>query len=97
MRVALEADAVLPDVTGAEDELTQVIQNLLDNAIKYGRPGTEVTIAARRADRVPAGFPGGPSGKAVAIAVRDRGDGIPAEHIPRLTERFYREIGRAHV
>src|SRR3546814_14155919 len=62
MRVALEADAVLPDVTGAEDELPQVIQTLLDNAITYGRPATEVTIAARRADRVPAGFPGRPPG-----------------------------------
>ena len=90
MRVRLEVDAVLPAVIGAADELAQVVQNLLDNAIKYGRPGTEITLAARRADRVPASFPGGPSGKAVAIAVSDRGDGIPPQHIPRLTERFYR-------
>lgn len=90
MRVRLEIDAVLPGVVGAEDELAQVVQNLLDNAIKYGRSGTEITVAARRADRVPASFPGGPAGKAVAIAVRDRGEGIPPEHIPRLTERFYR-------
>ena len=40
MRVRLEVDAVLPAVVGAEDELAQVVQNLLDNAIKYGRPGT---------------------------------------------------------
>lgn len=90
MRVVLEIDAVLPQVIGAEDELTQVVQNLLDNAIKYGKPGTEITVAARRADRVPASYPGGAAGKAVAIAVRDRGEGIAAEHIPRLTERFYR-------
>lgn len=90
MRVRLELDAVLPEVIGAEDELAQVVQNLLDNAIKYGRPGTEITVAARRADRVPASFPGGPAGKSVAIAVRDRGDGIAPQHLPRLTERFYR-------
>ena len=90
MRVELEVDAVLPPVVGAEDELAQVVQNLLDNAIKYGRPGTTITLAARRADRVPASFPGGPTGRAVAIAVRDRGEGIAPEHIPRLTERFYR-------
>ncbi len=90
MRVRLEVDAVLPAVVGAEDELAQVVQNLLDNAIKYGRPGTEITLSARRADRVPASFPGGPTGKAVAIAVRDRGDGIAPQHVPRLTERFYR-------
>lgn len=90
MQVRLEVDAVLPAVVGAEDELAQVVQNLLDNAIKYGRPGTEITVAARRADRVPASYPGGPAGKAVAVAVRDRGEGIVSEHIPRLTERFYR-------
>lgn len=90
MRVELEIDAVLPAVVGAEDELAQVVQNLLDNAIKYGRPGTTITLVARRADRVPASFPGGPTGRAVAIAVRDHGEGIAAEHIPRLTERFYR-------
>src|SRR5205807_5515409 len=53
-------------------------QNLLDNAIKYGRPNTEITVSARLADGL------------VAIAVADRGDGIPSEHLPRLTERFYR-------
>jgi len=90
MRVRLEVDAALPDVVGAEDELVQVVQNLLDNAIKYGRPGTEIDLAARPADHVPASYPGGPSGKAVAITVRDTGDGIGAQHIPRLTERFYR-------
>ena len=90
MRVVLELDAVLPPVIGAEDELTQVVQNLLDNAIKYGPPGTEITVDARRADRVPASYPGGMGGRAVAIAVRDRGEGIAAEHLPRLTERFYR-------
>ncbi|GHD39882.1 hypothetical protein GCM10017083_02490 [Thalassobaculum fulvum] len=90
MAVRLDADPALPAVIGAEDELAQVAQNLLDNAIKYGRPGTEITVSARPADRLPASFPGGPGAAAVAISVRDRGDGIPAEHIPRLTERFYR-------
>jgi two-component system phosphate regulon sensor histidine kinase PhoR len=86
----------LPPVSGDDDELTQVFQNLIDNAIKYGREGSTVRIAgwtvaqaaptgaatplsARRLDR-----PG------VAIAVMDEGEGIPREHLPRLTERFYR-------
>jgi two-component system phosphate regulon sensor histidine kinase PhoR len=79
---------------GDADELTQVFQNLIDNAIKYGRPGTSVTVsAARIADvgEIRARLPGLRRAKAmIAVAVADRGDGIAREHIPRLTERFYR-------
>jgi signal transduction histidine kinase/predicted MFS family arabinose efflux permease len=77
----------LPNVAGDRDELFQVVQNLVDNAIKYGRPLTPVTLelGTRRAGP---GEPG-PS-PAVYVAVRDRGEGIAREHIPRLTERFYR-------
>ena len=79
---------------GDADELTQVFQNLIDNAIKYGRPGTAVTVtAARIADpiEIKARLPGLRRAKAmIAIAVADHGDGIAREHLPRLTERFYR-------
>lgn len=89
MRVKLEIEDNLPEVVGEEDELAQVIQNLLDNAIKYSRPGTEVVVSAFRTSDLPASYLG-PRGPAVAVAVRDRGEGIAAEHLPRLTERFYR-------
>ena len=76
----------LPAVIGDRDELAQVFQNLIDNAIKYGRDGTAVTItaepsaeASRRLHR-----PG------VAVSVSDQGEGVAPEHISRLTERFYR-------
>jgi two-component system phosphate regulon sensor histidine kinase PhoR len=77
----------LPDVVGDRDELYQVAQNLIDNAIKYGRPHTAVTVrlGTRRAGP---GEPG-PS-PAVVLSVKDNGEGIAREHIPRLTERFYR-------
>lgn len=77
----------LPKVAGDRDELFQVVQNLIDNAIKYGRPQTAITLelGTRRANP---GEPG-PS-PAVYLAVKDRGEGIAREHIPRLTERFYR-------
>jgi two-component system phosphate regulon sensor histidine kinase PhoR len=78
MQLALAIPDDLPAVLGDPDELTQVFQNLLDNAIKYGRPATDISVAAS-GER---GF--------VRVAVADRGDGIPAEHLPRLTERFYR-------
>src|SRR5690606_21012047 len=76
-------------VTGDEDELAQVAQNLIDNATKYGRAGTPIRVVARRADSVPASLPKAPHG-AVLVSVQDQGEGIPREHIPRLTERFYR-------
>jgi two-component system, OmpR family, phosphate regulon sensor histidine kinase PhoR len=79
---------------GDPDELTQVFQNLIDNAIKYSRPGTAVTISATRIVdpvEIKAHLPGLRRAKAmIAIAVADRGEGIAREHIPRLTERFYR-------
>jgi two-component system phosphate regulon sensor histidine kinase PhoR len=68
----------LPPVAGDEDQLTQVLQNLIDNAIKYGAPETPVEVTVTADD------------SAIAIAVRDHGDGIAPEHLPRLTERFYR-------
>jgi two-component system phosphate regulon sensor histidine kinase PhoR len=69
-------------VQGDRDELIQVFDNLLDNACKYGGSGgrVRVTIAAP-----PAEGPG-----QARVTVRDFGPGIPPEHVPRLTERFYR-------
>ena len=89
MRIRIDVAEGLPPVVGEEDELTQVIQNLLDNAIKYGKAGTPVEVEVSRADRVPAAYPGGRD-SAITISVRDRGEGIDPAHIPRLTERFYR-------
>ncbi|KAB7616104.1 histidine kinase [Amylibacter sp. SFDW26] len=71
----------LPMVVGDADELTQVFQNLIENGIKYSKRGTEVIITAE-AD---------PShDNQLRISVRDHGEGIDPQHIPRLTERFYR-------
>jgi two-component system phosphate regulon sensor histidine kinase PhoR len=83
MQIAIDLAPGLPEAVGEPDELAQVFQNLIDNAIKYGREGTAIEVAARSARR-----PGGPP--QVAVAVRDHGDGIRREHLPRLTERFYR-------
>lgn len=77
--VELAVDPALPPAIGDYDELTVVFQNLIDNAIKYAKPATTVRVSAR---------PLGPD--QLAVAVSDEGDGIPAAHLPRLTERFYR-------
>jgi two-component system, OmpR family, phosphate regulon sensor histidine kinase PhoR len=87
MRISLAVPGDLPDVLGDRDELAQLFQNLFDNAIKYGREGTEITVVAESAGRVEHDRPSRPS---VAVAVQDRGDGIAREHLSRLTERFYR-------
>jgi two-component system phosphate regulon sensor histidine kinase PhoR len=89
MTLAVEAEPGLPWVRGDEAELEQVCHNLIGNAIKYGAPGTPVAVSIARASRPPPEVRW-TGGEAVALAVRDRGPGIPREHIPRLTERFYR-------
>jgi two-component system, OmpR family, phosphate regulon sensor histidine kinase PhoR len=88
MAIRIEADA-LPPVIGDADELAQVFQNLIDNAVKYGAPGTEVGVVAGPAARVSSNAPHR-FARGVAVSVIDRGEGIAREHLPRLTERFYR-------
>jgi two-component system, OmpR family, phosphate regulon sensor histidine kinase PhoR len=72
-------------VLGDRDELTQVFINLVHNAIKYGHAGGDVSV---RLERTETG-----AGSAIAISVEDDGPGIPAQHLPRVTERFYRVPG----
>src|SRR5262249_47264593 len=65
------------------DELVRVFENLVENALKYAASGKRVDIVLSCGE--------GLDGKAEAlVAVRDRGPGIAPEHLPRLTERFYR-------
>ena len=88
--VAIDAEEELPPVIGDGDELTQVFLNLVDNAIKYGDAEGTVSVEVRRvAEAEAAGWRAGKDG-AVVVSVADRGAGIPREHLPRLTERFYR-------
>nr|WP_245341724.1 MULTISPECIES: phosphate regulon sensor histidine kinase PhoR [unclassified Rhizobium] len=67
------------DVLGDRDELIEVIENLIENACKYGQEGKFVDVFLKGGGRLP-----------VEVNVIDKGPGIPAEHVPRLTERFYR-------
>ncbi len=71
-------------IRGDRDEIVQVIQNLVHNAIKYGREGGRVEIAISRV------MDGSPPQPRALVAVADDGPGIAPEHLPRLTERFYR-------
>ena len=68
----------LPPISADRGQILQVLDNLITNALRYGEPGTPVSITARL------------DGGMVHVEVADKGEGIPPEHIPRLTERFYR-------
>jgi two-component system, OmpR family, phosphate regulon sensor histidine kinase PhoR len=67
------------------DQITQVLQNLIENAVKYGGGGKRVEVRLRHEAREPS-----LRGPALCIEVQDWGDGIDPIHLPRLTERFYR-------
>ena len=80
-------------VLGDADQLAQVLQNLVDNAVKYGREGGLVRISVQPVDGPP--WPARPG---AVMAVTDDGPGIPRVHLARLTERFYRvDKGRSRA
>ncbi len=72
-------------VPGDADQLTQVFHNLIENAVKYGGSGGRVTLVLSHEARDLS-----LRGPALRVDVIDRGEGIDAIHLPRLTERFYR-------
>jgi two-component system phosphate regulon sensor histidine kinase PhoR len=79
-QLIVDVAANLPPVRGDRSQLLQVVDNLLSNAVRYGctGPGSKVRLSAAR------------SGSWVTVSVTDYGPGIPREHLPRVTERFYR-------
>jgi two-component system phosphate regulon sensor histidine kinase PhoR len=84
----------LPQIAGDSDQIAQVLQNLLENAVKYGGAEGTVRLEIRPATQ------GGrwPPRSGVVMTIADQGPGIPREHLPRLTERFYRvDTGRSRA
>jgi two-component system, OmpR family, phosphate regulon sensor histidine kinase PhoR len=82
VNVHIDGAGALP-VLGDHDELVRVFENLVENALKYGAAGRRVDITLGRGSSA--------EGDSEArVSVRDYGPGIAPEHLPRLTERFYR-------
>jgi two-component system phosphate regulon sensor histidine kinase PhoR len=79
MRIEINVPTAIGPLPGDADQLTQVFQNLIDNALKYGREGTSVEVVVTHQE----------NGE-LAVSVTDHGEGIARDHLPRLTERFYR-------
>ena len=89
----LDIPASLTPILGDADELTQVFQNLIANAISYGHENTPIKIKVATGHDVYESMSGG-----ISVTVVNQGDGIPADEIPRLTERFYRaDKGRSRT
>jgi two-component system phosphate regulon sensor histidine kinase PhoR len=83
--VATTVTAVTPQVivAGDRDELLRLFENLVENALKYGASGKRLDIAVAVGE-------GEAARPEASVSVRDYGPGIAPEHLPRLTERFYR-------
>jgi two-component system phosphate regulon sensor histidine kinase PhoR len=79
--VVLDVPAAPVTVTGDRSQLYEVFENLIDNAIKYGATGKSVEVTLIESDR---------PGYRYQVSVVDHGPGVEAEHVPRMTERFYR-------
>lgn len=84
-------DGNIPEITADFNQIKQVIQNLTDNAIKYGVPDSNIVIKIGLADKIPTS----PDlkiqkGAAVTIAITNKGPKISEDNLARLTERFYR-------
>ena len=73
-----DVEPELPQVAADASQILQLLDNLITNALRYGEPGTPVTVSAAA------------EGPMVHLAVADQGEGIAPEHIKRVTERFYR-------
>jgi two-component system phosphate regulon sensor histidine kinase PhoR len=75
------------EVLGDTQQLEQLVRNLVDNALKYGAEGGHVRVSVDRGQT-----------RGTRLAVSDEGDGIPSEHLPHLTRRFYRtDPGRSRA
>ncbi len=84
--IVITLETGLPSVSGDPGMLRQLVNNVVENAMKYGRTETPIHVALTRSR----------SAAMISLAISDQGEGIAPEHLPRLTERFYRvDSGRS--
>lgn len=92
VKIALDIPPEPLIVRGDRDELIRVFENLIENALKYGATGKKVEVRLMRGAAASDGAP------EAVVSIRDYGPGISPEHLPRLTERFYRvDVGQSRA
>lgn len=79
----------IPKILGDENQISQVLINLIGNSIKYGNADSDIIVDTKITRKLPLEI-SEKYDKAIQIDIIDKSDGIAEEHIPRLTERFYR-------
>lgn len=91
IKIKIHTDDNLPEITADKAQIKQVVQNLADNAVKYGMSETDVTLRITLCEQIPPSksFKTAP-GQAIAISINNKGPKISPENLARLTERFYR-------
>lgn len=91
MSINLDIADKIPIIVADSQQIKQLVQNLLDNAVKYGVSPSEITVSIKLSEQIPASKTFNVAkGKAVAISVNNKGPKIGADDLKRLTERFYR-------
>lgn len=92
VHIVIECPPQIPRVRADPDRLQQILVNLLDNAVKYSKPGGTVTVWIRETNEAAGTHlrPASTHGRWIEICVEDRGEGIPSRDLPRISERFYR-------
>ncbi len=90
MKIGIDIHSNLPSARGDENEIAMVLYNLIGNAIKYASNESEVKVVAKVTSDLPPDQNMRNVTRIIMVSVKDKGDGIPKEHLARLTERFYR-------
>jgi two-component system phosphate regulon sensor histidine kinase PhoR len=84
LKLSIKCEDGLPNIRADKSRLEQVLVNLIHNAVKFTKPGGEISVETEPANG------GTPYGDGIRFAVRDSGVGIPAQSLSRIFERFYR-------